>query len=239
MGIGNTEKAIERIRKAVVEYDGNVRVGRIPDEDLPKGRAQATFLGEALERGEHRRGVGEDHAKMGALKLLAGYGLDRVLTEEDDPELWAAAVLEHWAPERIADRDYAALFFFVGPARALPGPSGRSGAERWVLEPAEGGGWRATNYEEWEGPPNPTLGMQSLRRWQEKRGGPVKAGPLPRLLLGIERPSRGLDEARVHSGDFSTAGVGSGRVTFWRKRPGAPGTGAWEETDRTFTGWRA
>ena len=178
-----------------------------------------------------------------ALEVLVGYGLGQALSEEDDPALWAAAVLKHWSrwsPASLVDQGYEALLFVVGPAGSLAGSSGGRGAVRWVVEPDGRGGWRATNYEGWERHPNPTPGMLRLRRWQEKRGGPIESGPLPRLLLGIERPSRGLDEARVHSGAFYDAGVGSGQATLWRKRPGASGAGAsWEEVGGTFGGWRA
>ena len=51
--MGNTEKAIERIRKAVAEYGGNARVGRIPDEDLPGRRA-------GVEAEEERRMTKEE-----------------------------------------------------------------------------------------------------------------------------------------------------------------------------------
>ena len=174
--------------------------------------------------------------------LLAGYRLDRVLSEEDDPDLWAAAVLEHWSswsPSVLVERGYEALFFVVGPARSLAGPSGGRGAERWVVDPDGRGGWRATNYEEWERHPDPTPGMLRLRRRWQERGVLFKVGPLPRLLLGIERPSRGLDEARVHSGAFYDAGVGSGHAAVWKKRPGASGSVVWEEGEKAPGGWRA
>lgn len=134
----NTEKAIEQIRKAVVEYGGDVRVGRIPDEDLPRRRTRITVFGEARRRvpeiGEHVEVRVEDGSWRRGYRAVTGPTDVREIPEEHlraagvDPREGGTVVWitdeERWRAAAEAGRVPDGMPWPVEQLRGAPPPEG-------------------------------------------------------------------------------------------------------------------
>lgn len=55
----------------------------------------------------------------GTATVLASYGLNAVVTVEDDSDLWADALLRRWPPTDDPAFDAEALYFGTSPGGAL------------------------------------------------------------------------------------------------------------------------
>ena len=142
------------------------------------------------------------------LATLRLYGLEELLTEEDDPCLWAAAVAKHLPrpddPNARSFHGVPQLDFGVG-----------------VI--SQTGGRAAGEIEHW------TLERTDDKRYKARRG----IVDYPDYFLEISRPSSGADSARVHSGFQVFPRSGRGITTEWRHEP----DGSWVETDNIVSAW--
>jgi hypothetical protein len=149
------------------------------------------------------------------MSVLQIYGLDQVLTAQDDPRLWAAVLREHWPlPDdpKLRDQpidDSPRFSFGVG---RLPSESDErsdwSGMiidERWVLERVDAKHFRAN------------------------RGEPK----YPHFILDMSRPSVSTNLAWVHAGDNPAPLIGYGETRVWVRQE----DGGWSETDEVVSTW--
>lgn len=152
------------------------------------------------------------------LATLRLYGLDELLTEADDPRLWAAAVAQHWprpddpkVKQRAID-DVPRFSFGVGQIQKDNSPgSSRSPVlitkEYWLFERVDGEHFR------------PVQGKAEL----------------PHFILDISRPSVKTDLALVKWGGNPAPLVGYGGTTVWKRQP----DGSWVDTGEIVMQWRS
>lgn len=147
--------------------------------------------------------------------LLRAWGLDQLLTEEDDPELWAAVLFRYWPAPTDPNLDVPGLRFGLGDASYGSGLSAARAAQEgrisepdiWCFEMDGGGG------------PQPV-------RSEERRA----VSDCRRSLL-IERPSKGLDSVLVDHYHSEGPLAGKGGTVLWQY---SYRHGMWEpETVRT------
>ena len=151
--------------------------------------------------------------------VLQLYGLDQVLTAQDDPRLWAAALSEHWPlPDdpRLGDFpiDDAPRFSF-GVGR-LP----RDEAERWER------GSIAIE-EKW------TFERVDEQHFRANIGEVQFPGNWPHFILDKSRPSVGTKLAWVHAGDNPAPLIGYGETRVWVRQE----DGGWSKTDEVVSTW--
>ncbi len=150
-----------------------------------------------------------------AMALLQIYGLDQLLTDRDDPCLWAAAVAKHWP--RPDDPGLYEMTFGAEPRFRFgishTADAGRKPrrtpklvlSETWSCERVDAGHFTAI------------------------RGAPE----YPHFILEISRPSAGEEKAFVHAGENPAPLVGRGWTAVWLRRA----DGDWAETDEVFGVW--
>lgn len=173
-----------------------------------------------------------------ALAVLRRYGLDAILTDHDDPALWAAAVARHWPAPDDPNLDAAALRFAIGrlpPAGGdEAGASTRSGMETedvWCFERVDAGHLRAVPCD--DGPQVSfmfALAMASIGDGSALDDPQVYRG---RLYLDLSRPSRHEARALVHAGTSAPGNAGIGETRVWC----VDESGTWVETDEVVARW--
>jgi hypothetical protein len=145
--------------------------------------------------------------------FLVFYGLDQLLTDQDDPTLWAAAVRKHWPKAEALEGPIPRLLFGVG---RLPDEEekfhhwgGMESLGRWRFEPNQAGGLKPIQLE-------------------------GEASELyPEFILEISRPSAGKTTAVVHAGDNPAPLIGYGETIVWKRQP----DGSWEGTTERISSW--
>jgi hypothetical protein len=166
----------------------------------------------------------------GAVAVLRLYGLDCILTEQDDPALWAAILVKHWPAPGSPDMDPAALRFGIGKipldeARASP-RSGLEEIETWCFERIDADHLRVVPCAD-----RPQVSFMSTLAM----GASIENPDLwrGRMYLDVSRPSRGEERALVHSGVSTPPNAGTGETRRWR----IGDSGDWEETTETVSRW--
>jgi hypothetical protein len=169
-------------------------------------------------------------AESGAIAVLRLYGLDQILTAQDDPALWAAILMRHWPAPGSPDMDPAALRFGVGKipldeARASP-RSGLEDIETWCFKRADADRLCVAQCED-----RPQVSFMSALAM----GASVDDPALYRgqMHLDVSRPSQGEERALVHWGISTPPNAGTGETRYWRI--GAHGN--WQETEETVSRW--
>jgi hypothetical protein len=172
----------------------------------------------------------------GAVGLLRAFGLNEILTDQDDPGLWAAALVRHWHAPGEAGLLPAALRFGIsrvvpeGEARDVKvARSGMETLEEWCFERVEAGRLRVVQCQEQPGPS--FMGMLM-------GGGSAAVGDVGswvRDYLEVSRPSLGESRALVHAGMSAPPNAGSGETRAWIRAE----NGAWIETDEVVARWLA
>lgn len=150
------------------------------------------------------------------ISVLRSYGLDQVLTEQDDPRLWAAALKKYLPnPE---DPNRPTLGFSFGIA----------------AYPSQDDGAKEIN----------TSGLKILETWRFARmGGPglrairsrrkTSGSDYPIHILDISRPSVNTNQAYVHAGRSPAPMIGGGETRLWKRQE----DGEWIETDQIVSSW--
>lgn len=172
----------------------------------------------------------------GAMRLLRAFGLHRVLTPQDDPALWAAALARHWHAPGEPELQPAALRFGVsipvpdGKARGVKATrSGMEALEEWCFERVESDRLRAVECQEQPG----ASFMGMLMGGNPSSAG--QAGSWVRDYLEVSRPSLGVSRGLVHAGMSAPLGAGSGETRAWVRAA----DGRWVETDEVLARWLA
>jgi len=177
------------------------------------------------------------YEREGSAGILRAFGLDQILTDQDDPELWAAALVRHWHAPGEAELQPDSLRFGVGrsvsdhEARGVKlGRSGMATLEEWCFEHVEAGRLRAVGCKEQAAPSFMSMLM---------RGDPLAAtgdaGSWVRDYLEVSRPSLGASRALVHAGISAPPNAGSGETRVWARVD----DGTWIETEEILARWLA
>jgi hypothetical protein len=176
------------------------------------------------------------HKREGTMGVLRAFGLNRILSEEDDPALWAAVLIRHWYAPGEPELDPACLRFTV--SKPLSGSAarefklGRSGMlelELWCFERVEPDRLRVVQC-----PEPPGLSFMGM----VMSGGPgaaAQVGSWVQDLLEVSRPSLGEALALVHAGMSAPVNAGSGETRMWARAE----DGTWTETDQVVARWLA
>ena len=169
-------------------------------------------------------------ATGGAIAVLRLYGLDRVLTEQDDPALWAAVLVRHWPAPGSPDMDPAALRFGIGkipPDQAHASPrSELQEIETWCFERVDASRLRVTQCAD-----HPQVSfMFALAMGASADDPDLYRG---RMYLDVSRPSQGQEQALVHWGISAPPNAGTGETRYWR----IDDRGAWQETQEILSRW--
>jgi hypothetical protein len=179
--------------------------------------------------------------------VLLAYGLDVLLTEQDDPGLWAAALRQHWPAADDPRCAEQILRFGIGrriregedlsdPTLSLhAGSRGMVEIEEWCFERVDPGRLRVTRCQ----PQTAASPLWDMMPMADKIRGilsgspPPVSPPLCLSRLDVTRPSQNVDEAVVHSGTIAGPLAGSGAAVLWRRRD----DGSWAETDEVVVRW--
>jgi hypothetical protein len=176
------------------------------------------------------------YKREGTMGVLRAFGLNRILSEDDDPALWTAALIRHWHAPAEPELDPGALRFTV--SRAVSGKAasefklGRSGMlelEVWCFERVEPDRLRAVQC-----PEPPSLSHMGMLM-NSGPGAAAQLGSWVQDLLEVSRPSLGEGTALVHAGMSAPVNVGSGETRLWAR----PEDGLWIETDEVVARWMA
>ena len=159
--------------------------------------------------------------REGADAVLQRFGLERLLTEHDDPALWAAALARHWTDPGSPGSHPDTLRFGIGrvvPDDAHePGQLARSGMEQletWCFERVDEQRLRAVECRQEVG--FSFMGAIALGQTD------VLADPglsVVKQYLDIARPSVAAERALVHAGMSMPPNAGSGERLDRRHRP--------------------
>ena len=169
-------------------------------------------------------------AAGGAITVLRLYGLDQILTAQDDPALWAAILMRHWPAPGSPDMDPAALRFGIGKIpldRAHASPrSGLDEIETWCFERVDADHLRAVRCAD-----RPQVSFMSALAMGASIDDPqLYQG---RVYLDVSRPSRGEERALVHWGVSTPPNAGTGETRYWRSSD----QGDCEETEEAVSRW--
>ena len=177
---------------------------------------------------------------------LQAFGLNSLLTEQDDPALWEAALSLYWPAPDSPDSLVEALRFDVGRMLAdgeLPQGEtneqhfkmrGMVDIEEWCFERVSDAQLKVKTCQAVSAPVLVTFPGMDLSTMMSRIG----QTPLPPLAqvvfmyLGITRPSREASQAVVYTG-FTAPGVGEGNAFLWRRSE----TGEWVPTDQRVAWW--
>lgn len=179
---------------------------------------------------------------MTDLNWLTTYGLNALLTGQDDPALWEAALRAHWPPADSPDCLVPALRFKVGRRlaegeqpqgetnQAAASLCGMVDVEEWCFERVGPTQLRvATCPAEDHSAPPVMLGMGLA---DVMAGTALPVWPQAHMDLGISRPSRDAALAVVHSASLA-GGLGEGQSYLWQRLT----DGSWQQTDQRITWW--
>ncbi len=172
------------------------------------------------------------------ISVLHVYGLDHVLTDQDDPCLWASALNKHWPrpdDSTLWDEDDNPFLVVMSTVR-----------KKWKGRHIEvllfGVGVKSNSKEARKG--NDGSGMLIIERWYFERidhkhlravQGDRETGYqfCPHYILDISRPSVKTTTALVHAGSHPAPLFGYGESRVWRHQA----DGSWTETDEVVSGW--
>ena len=170
----------------------------------------------------------------GALGVLGVFGLGQVLTDRDDPHLWAAVLVRHWPAHGDPDAEPSTLRFGVGgvaSAGDVTAPANRSGMVKivsWCFERVDADHLRSAPCS--DAPRMPLMSMIASGKLSEL-GEP--GASLARDYLDISRPTLGEGAALVHAGMSAPPNMGLGETHRWVQGE----DGHWVETDEVVSGW--
>jgi hypothetical protein len=177
--------------------------------------------------------------------LIHAFGLGSLLTEQDDPALWEAALGLHWSPPEDPNCMVDALRFDIG--RRLETGEQPVGEQNELHAKMRG----LVDIQEWcfermdkrqlqvkpcpsSTPPVsvlPGLGLSGLMSGFGSSSSIIPTQVIF-IYLGISRPSRGVEQAVVYSGS-SAPGLGEGVAYLWLRQEKA----GWQSTDQRLAWW--
>ena len=174
--------------------------------------------------------------KKGTLAVLRVFGLEQVLTDQDDPGLWASVLAQYWPAPWEPDIVPATLRFRIsriisaGEESVQADRSGMVQIEEWCFERIDGDRLQVVECE--DGPKlsfMATMASGNLSAINDPQASWV------RDYLDISRPSDNHKKALVHKGMSIPPNAGSGETRYWEKIK----DGSWVETEEVFSHWLA
>jgi hypothetical protein len=191
--------------------------------------------------------TGQSTGLQESMAVLQAYGLDALLTEQDDPCLWAAALRRHWPAPDDPSCPESILRFGIG-RRVREGEDlsestlntqamsrGMVEIEEWCFERVDPGHLRVTQCQPqaitvswWN-----TMSLaDTMKAFQSGNPLPIST-PTGLSRLDVTRPSQGVSEAVIHAGIIAGPLAGSGAAVLWRRQE----DGSWTETDEVVVRW--
>jgi hypothetical protein len=146
------------------------------------------------------------------ISVLQLYDLDQVLTDQDDPHLWAAVLHRYWPQPN--DPDFSAIGFVFSIAET---PHDREWLQRSGM----------TILETWYFERSDAKRLKAMKHKSEVR--------YPRHILEISRPSVNSPTAFVHVGNVPGPFMGRGETRVWARQK----NGGWTETGEIVGMWMA
>lgn len=169
--------------------------------------------------------------KKGTLAVLRVFGLDQVLSDQDDPGLWASVLVQHWPAPWEPDIDPAALRFGIGRIVSEGIQAARSGMEpieEWCFERIDGDHLQVAECAE-----VPKLSFMAMMASGNLSAMNDSQASWVRDYLDVSRPSHNHKKALVHKGMSIPPNAGSGETHYWEKNE----DGSWVETKEVFSHW--
>lgn len=174
--------------------------------------------------------------EKGSLAVLKLFGLDKILTGQDDPDLWAMVLASHWSAPGEPDLMVEGLRF--GLALEIPATEGsneefvqsRSGMHSikvWCFKTNETGDL----FIEECGPESSSSFFTSFILAEPE----TRKLPVVKSMIDIQRPSLGCSEALVHVGTYIPPNMGQGDTRRWIRET----DGNWLETNEIVFNWIA
>ena len=166
--------------------------------------------------------------------VLGAYGLDQVLTDQDDPHLWAAALIRHWPAPGDPDCEPSTLRFGVGRVASAgdeAAPMGRSGMVKivsWCFERVDTDHLRAVPCSD-----APRMSLMSMIASGNLSALGEPGASLVRDYLDVFRPTMGEGRALVHAGMSAPPNMGLGETHRWVQGE----DGHWVETAEVVSRW--
>lgn len=183
--------------------------------------------------------------KMNEILHLQSYGLELLLTDQDDPALWEAALRQHWpavdSPECLVD----ALRFNIG-RRLVENEQpqgevnelhakmrGMMDIQEWCFERIGAAQLRVKSCPPVaQAAPMAYPGMLSLTTLISGQAPSMPPVQTVFMYLGISRPSYGVEQALVYAA-WSAPGVGDGAAHIWQRQ----NDGTWKQMDCCVARW--
>jgi hypothetical protein len=170
----------------------------------------------------------------GASWVLHIFGLDKILTDQDDPWLWAAVLVHHWPAPWDPEMNPATLRFGIGGIvdksvqDELSSRSGMEPIEEWCFDSMNTNRLTVKLCST-----TPTLSFMTLLASVNLNSQSDLYTSMVRNYLEISRPSNKIGKALVHKGFTSPPNVGAGQTRYWIPKE----DGSWIETDDIYSQW--
>ncbi len=167
------------------------------------------------------------------LHRLKSYGLDKIITDADDPGLWQAILCRYWPTAGHKKLHVSALRFGIGKVRKKKPKQGNIKNKIEVTGISRNHLWPINFQEEY-----------CFTRISARKLKPLKAGTNDKgmriadlykrlMFLDVTRPSQGKDRVNIHHGGSFGPLAGWGAVVVWIKNE----NGEWIETDEILSRW--
>lgn len=172
--------------------------------------------------------------RNGALDILRVYGLDQILTEEDDPWLWAYVLIHHWPAPWELHIEPAALRF--GICRVISeseetvqiARNGMEQIEEWCFERVD-----VDHLQVRECVDIPKVSFMTMIANATQSALSEPQASLMRDYLDISRPTHNQGKALVHRGISAPPNAGSGETRYWMQKE----DGSRVESNEVFFRW--
>lgn len=165
--------------------------------------------------------------------VLQEYGLDRLLSNEDDPALWIAVVAKHFPPPGSDKLRVESLRF--GLARLAPETRyGLQPTQAWCFENGRAGRLQVTSC-----PPDGYRDAQFDKALEPEVDTVLFAitfagNKWPYYSIVLPRPTVGVERVPVYTGAQWGFLHGYGHSAIWERR-----AGGWQETKEVLDWWRS
>jgi len=177
------------------------------------------------------------YAQKGYLAVLSMFGLDEILTKQDDPNLWAAVLAKHWPAPNEPDMLFEGLRFGIsqeishredGTGDKEWNRSGMDPIEVWCFKSLGNGGLFVV-----ECAPETHISFFSSIINSDSGVSGSQTLPSVKTFIDIQRPSQGLTKALVHVGTSIPPNMGRGETRRWVREE----DGMWVETNEIVFHW--
>lgn len=169
-----------------------------------------------------------------ANSILQLYGLDQILSDQDDPQLWAIVLSESWTSPNNSKINVASLRFGIGRV-ALKTELKIQPFEAWGFEQVDFNRLRPKSY-----PVSPYTDADFDKTLHNSIKSilfylPFVNTEYPRLSLVLTRPSKGEKEVLVFSGAQYAHNFGYGETCVWLYQS----SGIWQKAEKPLKWWRS